>query len=133
MTILFLQPHLHTVERHGLGAGKLHVELGHPRQATQPGDKALDPRRRSSNRAVHALARQQQRAAQILFDTKPAQRLAQRCGILEAGETVKGGDGDHSGQLRPAGRHDKGLTPRGRALAAPLLLRGRLTAQSRQA
>ena len=94
---LFLEPHLHPLERH-LGGGRIFdVERSTVGERADMVDDGGDPGFAAGDRAVDPFASEEQRSLDAVPGADVEKRLAQHGGIGERGEAIEGGNGEGHG------------------------------------
>ena len=86
---LLLEPHLHAVERHGVGFAVFDVEPGELGHRVEMRDEFGDRRRTAGDGAVDAFAGDQQRALDAATAAEGGERRAQLLVAVEPRETVE--------------------------------------------
>ena len=91
---LLLQPHLHAVERHFGSGAVLDLEAGEFRHGFEMSDEFGDRSLAAGDRAVDALARQEQRALDAAGAAEGGERRAQLFMAVEPHEAVERRDAE---------------------------------------
>lgn len=109
---------LEPMKRRLVRPGELHFKIVKARQGADQRDQARDGFRRTRNRAVQALACDQQRASNTPLVARLKQARAQGLAVFNPGEAIKGGDADRAAWRDRLRRHAERY--RGRSRPSPL-------------